>query len=1112
MSYLLTQSEQDILKRITKQQVRLAAPDNVILANDYLNLDGVSLVDEDRVLLNNQTLLPQNGVYTWDSTTRKFTRAKDALDGMLVAGTMVAVEEGSSSDTFWILAADNPIVVGTTDIRFIQVNGPMFDGAVALVNPRAQNAADNGNLSTPFVTVQAGLDALAQIAPAFTYKSTCLVAPGVYDETVFMRAPRTCLVGIGAGYMDTVIAPSASQYPALVVSDGRQTGLDSMLAGGPGGYTAAASGLTTTGDPPPTDCEVVNINLRGNGSSGYGCLTVASNTERVGVAFRQVISTNWVHDFSYWYWKADNEVVSCPNRAEAGLGRVELWDTTLNVKHSSLGPMYMENGSGVDMQHSELRGTLGSTVLSVAGSSLFGLGADRESSVCLLFGNVSVTVSSQVELWQSTIRGSLTVDDSQVTIRGGQVGGSVNLTTSSTLTTYETRFDSSMNADSSSVDLFGGSVNSSLYFAATSSIDAEDVEFSSSFTLNDSQAVLHNCFVSGSTLITNAADLTATMHDGGGAFTATDSTVTLRGGQLYSNFTLNGTSIGEAHDFRFGGDANTNDTSLMTLTRCNVGDDVTVDDGTAEFTDVVVGDAVSLLNGATLTLFGGEVRGIVTLLHTGNLTASNVFFGNSFGMSSTAQLELNGGFVTGAVSMSNDTVLTSIGTTFKGNVSGNTNAILNMANGSVEELSSSGNSSIDLKGMYIRGDLTLSTGTGTARMIGGYYEGTLTDTNKKLVWIARPFHTFRSNKDAYDELPTGVPYFWVPKSVEDGQVADTSAPTVYTGSSDCKATCTDGVALYFAQGNNLHKRWILEDGSLDSTDEWLASGLGAHSEIISCLATDGELVFVGFEDTSGGGHAAEGLTVVDVPTGVVVRTDTAGTSGDNTTVSVVSNGDVVACAKGNFVYAWDIYAWTALKWSVDRGALALGVWADATSVWDVGIQPGAGWDIEQISIFTGSHVRNFTLPTTSPAEGIDIVGDADNLYLCTIRDTRTDTGFDATVWCVEKEGLVNAALRWSCDTLISNTRSICQTDTHLCVGDSSGSHRISKDNGSRGLQWSSGFHESRSSCCDGRHVFSGQNNNVKGVAHPTGPKLMWRVDSDDKYRHPNFVLVQPVTK
>lgn len=118
MSYLA----EELGKLDGKQSVRVAATGNVALSGAQ-QLDGVAVVTGDRVLLPNQTLAKDNGL--WVVATGNWVRATDAnTSAKVTPGLTVMVEEGTANgDSLWHLTTNAPITLGTTALTFKMLAG-----------------------------------------------------------------------------------------------------------------------------------------------------------------------------------------------------------------------------------------------------------------------------------------------------------------------------------------------------------------------------------------------------------------------------------------------------------------------------------------------------------------------------------------------------------------------------------------------------------------------------------------------------------------------------------------------------------------------------------------------------------------------------------------------------------------------------------------------------------------------------------------------------------------------------------------------------------------------------------------------------------------------------
>lgn len=109
-----------------KDSVRVATIEPGTLATSFAAgqvVDGVTLVTGDRILIKNQADASQNGIYTVNATGAP-TRSTDAdANAEVTAGLFTFVEQGTQADSGWVLTTDNPIIVGTTALTFVQFSG-----------------------------------------------------------------------------------------------------------------------------------------------------------------------------------------------------------------------------------------------------------------------------------------------------------------------------------------------------------------------------------------------------------------------------------------------------------------------------------------------------------------------------------------------------------------------------------------------------------------------------------------------------------------------------------------------------------------------------------------------------------------------------------------------------------------------------------------------------------------------------------------------------------------------------------------------------------------------------------------------------------------------------
>lgn len=121
----------DLINRYMKDPVRVATTteltgtyaDNVLtLDSAVTQIDGVTLAENDAVLVKDQLDKNQNGVYIIDATGAILTRRADFEEGIIILNnTFVNVMEGTGNgDTRWTIISDGTLTVGTNNISFVK--------------------------------------------------------------------------------------------------------------------------------------------------------------------------------------------------------------------------------------------------------------------------------------------------------------------------------------------------------------------------------------------------------------------------------------------------------------------------------------------------------------------------------------------------------------------------------------------------------------------------------------------------------------------------------------------------------------------------------------------------------------------------------------------------------------------------------------------------------------------------------------------------------------------------------------------------------------------------------------------------------------------------------
>ncbi|MDH1526711.1 phage tail protein [Pseudomonas mosselii] len=207
----------EINKLDNKQSVRVATTGNIALTG-LQTVDGVLLVDGDRVLVKNQTATKDNGLYV--AAADAWVRAADADDSSKVTSALiVSVEQGTTlADTRWQLVTDGAIVLGSTALvfqnitqGFAPINSPALQGSPTCPTP-AQFDTSKSIVNAEFVQRalgsmrgSIGLIASKDLTAADVGKRIEL-APGVT-----ITLPPTSTVPDGATFLISTQAAATAQ-------------------------------------------------------------------------------------------------------------------------------------------------------------------------------------------------------------------------------------------------------------------------------------------------------------------------------------------------------------------------------------------------------------------------------------------------------------------------------------------------------------------------------------------------------------------------------------------------------------------------------------------------------------------------------------------------------------------------------------------------------------------------------------------------------------------------------------------------------------------------------------------------------------------------------------
>lgn len=207
-----------------KDSVRVATTTNATLTGGAPNtVDGVVLSKGNRILVKDQTLAAENGIYVVQSagtgSNGTWVRSGDFNETRKVSsGVQIYVEQGLvNGDSIFSLTTNNPIVLGTTELEFRIVAGAGKVNNVYYVSKSGSDSFDGTTLSQSFATIDRALQVVNAL-PVST-NTTIYVKSGEYTINNPINIPANVAL-IGDNLRTTFIMPTTTNVDLFYVNNG----------------------------------------------------------------------------------------------------------------------------------------------------------------------------------------------------------------------------------------------------------------------------------------------------------------------------------------------------------------------------------------------------------------------------------------------------------------------------------------------------------------------------------------------------------------------------------------------------------------------------------------------------------------------------------------------------------------------------------------------------------------------------------------------------------------------------------------------------------------------------------------------------------------------------
>jgi len=197
-----------------KDSVRAATTAN-ITQSGLAAIDGVVPIAGDRILCKDQSSAAFNGI--WVAAAGAWARATDADVSTELPAASVYVEEGTvNADTAWTCTANNPIVLGTTSLPWVQFAG---GGAVTAGAGLTQSGNTLNVIGDASITVTADQISRATLSGDVTAPAganTLTIGNDVVTNAKLANMPTMTVKGNNTGATADPVDLTGSQLAAII--------------------------------------------------------------------------------------------------------------------------------------------------------------------------------------------------------------------------------------------------------------------------------------------------------------------------------------------------------------------------------------------------------------------------------------------------------------------------------------------------------------------------------------------------------------------------------------------------------------------------------------------------------------------------------------------------------------------------------------------------------------------------------------------------------------------------------------------------------------------------------------------------------------------------------